>query len=114
MGLQHGTKPTDIVREALEHLGAEPTAVTPCADHLAGVKGTGLVQVVTARIRRAVRAAGLKHGRASWRTAFGRDVNGSVGSAEDRPCRSKYAALPSGSWSVVRQKYVQIVQSLLS
>jgi hypothetical protein len=35
-----------LVREALEAMGADPTAVTPCAD-LSGVRGTGLVQVVT-------------------------------------------------------------------
>ncbi len=35
-----------LVREAFEQLGADPTAVTPCAD-LAGVKGMGLAQVVT-------------------------------------------------------------------
>jgi rubrerythrin len=35
-----------LVREALESVGADPTAVTPCAD-LAGVQGKGLVQVVT-------------------------------------------------------------------
>lgn len=34
-----------IVREALEALGADPTAQTPCAD-LAGVQGLGLVQSI--------------------------------------------------------------------
>jgi hypothetical protein len=36
----------ELVREALEAMGADPTAVTPCAD-LVGVKASGLVQVVT-------------------------------------------------------------------
>jgi hypothetical protein len=35
-----------LVKEALETMGGDPTAVTPCAD-LAGVMGTGLVQAVT-------------------------------------------------------------------
>jgi rubrerythrin len=35
-----------LVREALEELGADPTAVTPCGD-LAGVQGHGLLQTVT-------------------------------------------------------------------
>jgi rubrerythrin len=35
-----------LVREAIESLGADPTAVTPCAD-VAGVQAMGLVQVVT-------------------------------------------------------------------
>jgi rubrerythrin len=35
-----------LVREAIESLGADPTAMTPCAD-LAGVQGSGLVQSVT-------------------------------------------------------------------
>jgi ferritin-like protein len=35
-----------LVRQALEQLGADPTAMTPCAD-IAGVQGMGLMQVVT-------------------------------------------------------------------
>ncbi len=35
-----------MVRKALERLGADPTAMTPCAD-VAGVQGMGLMQVVT-------------------------------------------------------------------
>ena len=35
-----------LVKEAIEKLGGDPTAVTPCAD-LKGVEGMGLVQVVT-------------------------------------------------------------------
>ena len=35
-----------LVRKALEKLGADPTAMTPCAD-VAGVQGMGLMQVVT-------------------------------------------------------------------
>lgn len=35
-----------LVRQALEKLGADPTAMTPCAD-VAGVQGMGLMQVVT-------------------------------------------------------------------
>lgn len=35
-----------MVRKALEKLGADPTAMTPCAD-VAGVQGMGLMQVVT-------------------------------------------------------------------
>ncbi|HYG70632.1 MAG TPA: ferritin-like domain-containing protein, partial [Anaeromyxobacteraceae bacterium] len=35
-----------LCREAIESLGADPTAMTPCAD-LSGVEGTGLVQVLT-------------------------------------------------------------------
>lgn len=40
--LQH----MQLVREALESLGADPTAQTPCAD-LAGVQGMGLVQSIS-------------------------------------------------------------------
>ncbi len=40
--LQH----VQLARESLEELGADPTAVTPCAD-LAGVQGLGLVQSVS-------------------------------------------------------------------
>jgi hypothetical protein len=35
-----------LVKEAIEKVGADPTAVTPCAD-LAGVQATGLFQAVT-------------------------------------------------------------------
>jgi rubrerythrin len=35
-----------LVREAIETVGGDPTAQTPCAD-LAGVEGMGLLQVVT-------------------------------------------------------------------
>lgn len=35
-----------MVAEAIETLGADPTAMTPCAD-VAGVKGMGIMQVVT-------------------------------------------------------------------
>jgi hypothetical protein len=35
-----------LVKEALETMGGDPTAMTPCAD-LAGVQGMGLVQAVT-------------------------------------------------------------------
>ena len=35
-----------LLAEALEKLGADPTAMTPCAD-LTGVTGMGLVQVLT-------------------------------------------------------------------
>jgi ferritin-like protein len=35
-----------LVKDAMEALGGDPTAVTPCAD-LAGVQGMGLVQAVT-------------------------------------------------------------------
>jgi hypothetical protein len=35
-----------LVRDAIVGLGADPTAMTPCAD-LAGVQGMGLVQSVT-------------------------------------------------------------------
>jgi rubrerythrin len=35
-----------LVKEAIEQLGGDPTAMTPCAD-LKGVEGMGLVQVVT-------------------------------------------------------------------
>jgi hypothetical protein len=35
-----------LVREAIETVGGDPTAMTPCAD-LAGVQGTGLVQALT-------------------------------------------------------------------
>jgi hypothetical protein len=34
------------VKDAIEHLGGDPTAVTPCAD-LKGVESMGLVQVLT-------------------------------------------------------------------
>lgn len=36
----------NLVREAIETLGADPTAVTPCAD-VAGVKAMGVMQVLT-------------------------------------------------------------------
>lgn len=36
----------EIVKSAIEKLGADPTAMTPCAD-LTGVMGMGLMQVVT-------------------------------------------------------------------
>ncbi|WP_313223489.1 ferritin-like domain-containing protein [Stutzerimonas nitrititolerans] len=36
----------NMVREAIETLGADPTAVTPCAD-VAGVKAMGVLQVLT-------------------------------------------------------------------
>ena len=36
----------NMVREAIETLGADPTAVTPCAD-VAGVKAMGVMQVIT-------------------------------------------------------------------
>lgn len=36
----------NMVREAIETLGADPTAVTPCAD-VAGVKAIGVMQVLT-------------------------------------------------------------------
>jgi rubrerythrin len=35
-----------LLRDAIEHLGADPTAVTPCAD-VVGVAGLGWVQVLT-------------------------------------------------------------------
>jgi hypothetical protein len=35
-----------LVKDAIEELGGDPTAVTPCAD-LAGVQGQGLLQAVT-------------------------------------------------------------------
>jgi hypothetical protein len=35
-----------VVRRAIEHLGADPTAMTPCAN-LAGIQAQGLVQSVT-------------------------------------------------------------------
>ena len=36
----------NLVREAIETLGADPTAITPCAD-VAGVKSMGVMQVLT-------------------------------------------------------------------